>query len=228
VVNGSEVQNMYLASVGFHCEHNCPGRGPGDVPRNTQGQATFDPPSAFANNSRGLTLPKDARQVTLNYLIGECKDDCSVGQLIVSLGSKPVTSPAPANLVTPKSASLVPHFSLIRSIEQVAESGGTAFITVGIQNLKDQTATVTVNSADIVSAKDGAGNSLPVQVGNNVVVTQDTSITFQVRNYTLGPGINVSAEGKNGTVSAGALSFSQPFVIVKDSTNGGNSAPKSN
>ena len=113
----------------------------------------------------------------------------------------------------------------MRSVKQASELGGTVSITVGIQNLKDQTATVAVQDADIVAAKDGSGNTLPVQAGNKVVITQDTSITFQVRNYASAKGVNIQAEGKNGAVSTGKLKFSTPFAIVKDASGGGGGNP---
>jgi hypothetical protein len=189
---------------------------PGPEPKSgsCRGDVKLDVSSSYQENSRRLQIPACARQVSLTYN-SPLQDDSFTGEIVVPLGGPSGAAPDLSTDAVPAAGSLAPHFEMVRSVKQAVESSGTASFSVGIQKLKDQTATITVQYAEIVTAKDGGGNALPVQAGNKVVVTQDTAITFQVRNYLAAKGVNVQAEGKNGTVSAGKLSFSTPFSIAK-------------
>jgi hypothetical protein len=210
VISGAGVDKMKPKPLSGGAE-SCPGK------------ADFDT-SSFQQNSRRLKIPGCARQISLIYEAA-LPGQPFKGEIVLPLAGPSSSSPDATTDAVPDPGSVAPHFQMVRSVKQASESGGTASITVGIQKLKDQTATLTVQNADIVAAKDGSGNALPVQAGNKVIVTQDTNITFQVRNYLASKGVNVQAEGKNGTVSAGKVSFSVVFAIVKDAGGGGSNPP---
>jgi len=112
----------------------------------------------------------------------------------------------------------IPNFTLTRSVQVGREINGFAYITVGVQKLKDQTATLTVSKANIAAATDSYNNPLTVLPGGQVTVTQDTTVTFALRDAD-STKVNISAEGKNGTVSTGKVQFQNPFMIVKSPLN---------
>jgi hypothetical protein len=210
------------------------------------GRAMLDGPSSYQSNARGLTVGACAKQIVLGYdthMLTDVVEETPVeidqrcpaiappapakpaelhfhGQIVLALNGISSTPIDPAKDALPPPGTVAPHFQLVRSVQQASESASSATVTVGVENLKDQTATVTVQYADIVTAKDGSGNELTVQAGNKVTVSQDTSITFQVRNYSA-KGVNIQAEGKNGTISAGKLTFSSNFLIVKSAAGAG-------
>jgi len=107
-----------------------------------------------------------------------------------------------------------PNFTLTRSVQDIGERDGVVYLEVGIQKLKDQSATLTVSNADIVGATDGSGAALSVLPGNKVIVTQDTNIILQLRNASAS-NVNVVAEGMTGGVSTGKVSFDGAFNITR-------------
>jgi hypothetical protein len=225
LVSGALVHTMFVVG-GADKPDTIPAACKQQVPKQASGcghDTKFTMASTFEHNSRGLVAPECARQVTLSYIQESLDNKCFKGELVVSLSGKSAAPAASVDVGIAKPPGAAPHFSLVRTMHQATESGGTASITVGIQGLKDQTATVTVKQADIVSAKDGAGNTLPVQAGNSVLLSQDANVTFQVRNYAI-DGVTVTAEGKNNGVSSGVLSFPQPFNIVKSQSSGAGNA----
>jgi hypothetical protein len=217
VVSGADVRRMYIASPECPEASDCRAATP-VAQTKCEGTVHLDEATTLENSARGLVTPPCARQVTLAYDSRSADGASFTGELTVPLAGKSVPPSAPSSGAVAKAPGLIPHFSLIRAVQEAAESGGSASVTVGIQNLKDQSATVTVTGAEIITAKDGAGNSIAVQVGNSVVVMLDTNITFQLRIYSLTQKVNVTAEGKNGDLSAGTLTFAQPFLLVKGST----------
>jgi hypothetical protein len=225
VVQGAEVDHMYVGTGETPPVAECEAPSVPHVAPDCAGPVTLASASDLNSNSRALTIPACARQVTLNYTIRTPRHTCLTTQLIVGLAAKSPVMPSP--LLATKSANgpFLPHLSLMRNVSEVRESGGIVPFTVGIKNLKDQSATVAVTGADIVSAEDGGNNILPIQVGNSVIVAQDTSITFQVRNYDPTEGVNVTVEGKNGSASAGTVTFTNKFTIVRSAGAAGSSAP---
>jgi hypothetical protein len=107
-----------------------------------------------------------------------------------------------------------PNFTLSRSVQDILEREGVVYIEVGVQKLKDQSATLTVSNADIVAATDGSGASLAVLAGNKVTVTQDTYVILQLRNASPST-VNVVAEGTTGGVSTGKVTFDGNFNITR-------------
>jgi hypothetical protein len=194
-------------------------------------KVALDDPSAYERNARGLKVDKCARQIALSYK-SQWNQRTFVGEIVLPIPAKTDAPATPPADTTPGDGP-PPHFQMVRSGPQVFASVGLATATVGIQNLKDQSATVSVQNADIVTATDGLQNALAIQAGNKIVVTQDTNIFLQVRNFT-SKGFNVQAEGKNGSTSAGKLKFIDNFTIAKDaggspgtahSTNAGSGKP---
>jgi hypothetical protein len=176
------------------------------------GHIAISEAGTYGLNARKVRIPDCYKQLTLELPAS-------------GSGLKPVREvialaiTAPASTATSKSAAKTivqtpntPNFTLTRSVQDVNESQGVVYIMVGIQKLKDQSATLTVSNADIVSAVDGSGASLSVQAGNHVTVTQDTNVTFQLRNAAPST-VNVVAEGKTGTASTGKVTFDGAFNI---------------
>jgi len=184
----------------------------------------MDSSTAYERNVRALRVGKCARQVALTYK-SQWGQEAFVGEIVLPIPAK-ADSPASAPADTTPGDGAAPHFKMVRSGPIASSSAGLATVTVGIQNLKDQSATVSVQNADIVTATDGLQNALAIQAGNQVVVAQDTNIFLQVRNFSSN-GFNVQAEGKNGSTSAGKLKFISNFTVTKDA-GGGSSTQKAN
>jgi hypothetical protein len=168
---------------------------------------------------RRFTALQGTKQVSLQFRLRSSLNpdpDKAVTQTLTLALATPPSPPSSTDLVgelnyqTPAH----PNFSLVRSVMTTHQADdGTASITVGVQKLKDQTATLTVIKANIESATDSNKVPLAVLPGGQVTVTQDTQVTFKLRDADLN-GVNVTAEGKNGTLSTGKVSFKNNFVIV--------------
>jgi hypothetical protein len=184
----------------------------------------LDNTGAYERNVRVVKADKCARQVALRYE-SQWNQQAFLGEIVLSIPAKPAAAATPPADTTPGDGP-TPHFQLVRSGPIASSSAGLATVTVGIQNLKDQTATVSVQNADIVTATDGSQNALAIQAGNQVIVAQDTNIFLQVRNFAP-KGFNVQAEGKNGTASAGKLKFINNFTVTKEAATGGTMTAKS-
>ena len=172
---------------------------------------------AFGLNARKVRVPDCAKQLTLTLPASESGLQPVMEVIALPIAAPPstttVTSVAKTTVQTPNT----PNFTLTRSVQNVDESQGIVYILVGIQKLKDSSATLTVSNADIVSAVDGTGAQLSVQAGNQVTVTQDTNLTFELRNATP-TTVNVVAEGKVGSTSTGKVQFDSPFNITHRAT----------
>lgn len=165
---------------------------------------------------RRFTALKGTKQVSLNFELRSSADseDCIIQTLTLPLASLPSTSSTDPLTALNFQTQTHPNFSLVRSVMTTHEAeDGTASITVGVQKLKDQTAILTVAKANIDSATDGNKVSLAVLPGGQVTVSQDTLITFKLRDADPA-NVNITAEGKNGSVSTGKVSFKNPFAIV--------------
>ena len=204
VVSGVNVDQFGLPDTPFKAPRNCPG------------QLVFDTVSEIQSNSRALTTPACARQITLLYASKTRDGSEFASEIVLPLNPTTPALSVAADTGIPKTGSGTPHFALYRPVSRASVFAGAATITVGIRNLKDQSATLTVNGADIVGAKDGSGNVLPVLAANQVVLSQDSSVSFQVRIFALDQSVNITAEGKNGGISAGVMTFPTPFVFSKD------------
>jgi hypothetical protein len=203
VIAGASVEDMSVEDVPTGC-----------------GKVILASSNSIQRNARGLAIPGCARQLSLRYpvssLSGAAMEDDSrriEGHITVMLTGPTTSTPDAAKDAIPVPGTVSPHFQLTRTVKQAYVSDGVAYLTVNVQSLKDQTATVSVQNADVIRAEDGNGTLLPLQPGNSVIVLQDTPITFQIRNYGL-QGVGVQAEGKNAGVSTGKLKFDPPFAIV--------------
>ena len=178
------------------------------------GHIAISPPGAFGLNARLVRIPKCYKQLTLELPASD-----SALNRVPELIALPITAP-PATAAAKNVAKTVvqtpntPNFTLTRAVQDVDENQGVVYIMVGIQKLKDQSATLTVSHADIISATDGFGGSFNVQAGNQVTVTQDTDVIFALRNASPS-NVNVVAEGKTGGQSTGKVTFDGAFNIAR-------------
>jgi hypothetical protein len=174
--------------------------------------------SRFSGHSScRFSAAQGSKQVTLQLKIRSAADSVKPDELITETLTLPLSS-LPSGSTTDSVAAITsltqasPNFTMVRSVLSEHKVGDVAYITVGIQKLKDQTATLTVANANIVSAIDGNHVVLGVLPGGQVTVSQDTAVTFELRDADP-KGVIVTAEGKNGTVSTGKIQFKYPFVI---------------
>lgn len=180
---------------------------------------TLSAPNSFGHSVRKLTAAKGTRQVALQFALRNGGDSGSedlddITQIVaLPLAGLPNNSTGDAVAALTNLTPAIPNFTLVRSVQVERELDGIAYITVGIQKLKDQTATLTVGKANIVSVLDGNNNALSILPGGQVTVSQDTAVTFKLRDPDPGK-VNVTAEGKNGTVSTGKVQFKNPFSFI--------------
>ena len=96
------------------------------------------------------------------------------------------------------SAADSPNFTFTQNVTQISVdkvTGRTASLTVAVTKLMDDSATVSIAGATVVSAADGTGAALPV-VNSGVTIANDATITFQINDLHNGSIITVTAEGK--------------------------------
>jgi hypothetical protein len=184
------------------------------------GPITLSRPGEYGLNARKVTIPACYKQLVLEIPADE-SDAHPISEVIALTVPAATTSAAPKNFSklvnqTPNT----PNFTLSRSVQDVGERDGVVYLEVGVQKLKDQSATLTVSNADIVGAADGSGAALTVLPGNKVTVTQDTSVIFRLQNASAS-AVNVVAEGTTGGVSTGKVTFDGNFNITRSA-----SAPK--
>ena len=173
----------------------------------------------FGLAARKLVIQPCEKQLGLRFKLGEFKvgdakkDVHEVLTLpIAAIVPAPKADPVTKTTTTPP----LPHLTLVRQVQNVAEIAGITTITVGVEKLTDQSATLTVANADIVSAIDGNSVPLAILAGGQVTVTQDSNITFQLRNADR-TKVNVTAEGKNGSQSTGKVAFEANFTVKTQS-----------
>jgi hypothetical protein len=176
------------------------------------GPIAISPPGAFGLNARKVRIPDCYKQLTLEFAASESGVTPVREVLALAIAAPPSSAASKSVAKIIVQTPTPPNFTLTRSVQNVDESQGVVYMEVGIQKLKDQSATLTVSNADVVSAVDGSGASFYVQAGNQVTVTQDTNVIFELRNAAPST-VNVVAEGKTGTVSTGKVTFDGAFNI---------------
>jgi hypothetical protein len=106
-----------------------------------------------------------------------------------------------------------PNFTLAQAVTLIvlskANSNGSAKAL--LSKLTDDSATLTVAGADLVSASDGSGAALTV-VNGAVTVTKDTAVTFNLTNLHTGAVVTVTAEGKKAGTSTGKKALTYTVV----------------
>jgi hypothetical protein len=115
-------------------------------------------------------------------------------------------------LLAKASSDATPSFLLTAKITQLVADKGLGSVTISIDKLATgETATVTLDGADITSLTDGSGTVLPTSVSGNIVSSTAT-LVYQLRNLRVGATVTITAEGKKGGVSTGKRS--QSFAVV--------------
>lgn len=129
---------------------------------------------------------------------------------LVGANNRSITFPialAKAEAQDPK-----PGFAMTATSKRVvADKVGAGKVTVTIDKLKDDSATVTVTEADLIGASSPGGGAI-VMTGSSVALKTNGSLTLQLNNLRAGARFTVVGEGKKGSKTTGKTSIE--FEVV--------------
>jgi hypothetical protein len=104
-----------------------------------------------------------------------------------------------------------PDLTFTAKVTQIIPDKGSGSVSVSVDKLKDDSATVTLDGADIASIADSSGTTIAVS-NSGCTVSKATTLTYQLRNLRVGATVTASVEGKKADVSTGKKTLS--FAVV--------------
>jgi hypothetical protein len=104
-----------------------------------------------------------------------------------------------------------PNVAVTSAVSQVVAVHGAGSIIVNIDSLKDDSVTLTLSGADVLSVADSAGKTLPM-TSKGLSLKSAGAVIFKLTNMHVGSTVTVTAEGKKGTASTGKTTLQ--FTVV--------------
>jgi hypothetical protein len=101
-----------------------------------------------------------------------------------------------------------PNLTVTSAAKQIVEIDGTGNLIVSISNLKDDSAAISLDGAEIAAATGGT------LAGGIVTLTTNGSVALQLENLTPGVTVTVQVEGKKGGKSTGKTSVALSAVAA--------------